>query len=413
MRRLLALVMVAAALASGRAAPLAQAAPVPQVRLGKPVFWSGAGKGTAWEYKLQVRGRGDRLRIGIDHATVGDVFDVQVLRPDGQHEGSFSPGDGLYSAELVVPEPPAGTWRIEVTASAAKDPRFRMRAALENAPRPSHRKVAVPPNLQALPPYEFNFFTPLTNGSTGGAPEGIPAPGGRASCHPEEVIEEHAVRCLRMAFGVRNTGQGPMQLFYTGSDPTYPDQTLYQRLLYADGSYRDRVAGKAVFHKTHQHYHHAEAVSLRLYTVTGSTLTPAGAEHRKGFAHRSEQLREWQRFYPTGPRLFGFGLDAGWGDYYEWDRPGNYVDFGLNGDGRYVVRMVADPGGGVLESNERDNTSYSYFEVTGDTIRMLESGRGASPWDRCKIVVPFGAEPSLPKGVTQPVRPRDCPPDTI
>ena len=61
-------------------------------------------------------------------------------------------------------------------------------------------------------------------------------------------------------------------------------------------------------------------------------LEPAGPERTKGFAHRMELLREWDRFYPTtSPN--GIGLGPGWADIYEWDRPGNYIDFGLNPDG--------------------------------------------------------------------------------
>ncbi len=115
-------------------------------------------------------------------------------------------------------------------------------------------------------------------------------------------------------------------------------------------------------------------------------------------------------FHPTW-NTDGFGLTAGWGDYYEWDRPGNYVEFGTNLDGTYLVRMVADPGNGILESNEKDNVGYSYFRVSGRTVTMLESGRGTSPWDRCRILMPFGAEPNLPPGARQPKRPADCPPD--
>jgi hypothetical protein len=44
---------------------------------------------------------------------------------------------------------------------------------------------------------------------------------------------------------------------------------------------------------------------------------------------------------------------------------------------------------------------------------MLESGRGRDPWDRCKILIPFGAEAELQQGLRQPRRPRNCPPDTV
>ena len=132
-----------------------------------------------------------------------------------------------------------------------------------------------------------------------------------------------------------------------------------------------------------------------------------GAKRSKGFAHRNELLREWNRFYPT-MNVRGFGLRPGWADIYEWDRPGNYIDFGVNGDGHYVVRMWADPVDGVVEINERDNVGYTYLKVAGETVELLEAGRGRDPWDPCKIVVGFGGFPD-PKPSPRPAR---CAPDT-
>lgn len=136
-------------------------------------------------------------------------------------------------------------------------------------------------------------------------------------------------------------------------------------------------------------------------------LEPASTRRRKGFAHRDELLREWRRFYPTW-RRFGFGLLAGWSDIYEWDRPGNYVDFGTNDDGFYVIRMWADPGDGIREANERDNAGYTYLKVTGSDVELIEAGRGKHPWDPCKIVVGFGGHPDPARDP----RPASCPPDT-
>jgi hypothetical protein len=151
-------------------------------------------------------------------------------------------------------------------------------------------------------------------------------------------------------------------------------------------------------------------MGIRLFRVldrrTGK-LEAAGDERTKGFAHREELLRDWDRFYPVWSPS-GFGLGPGWADIYEWDRPGNYIDFGVNGDGRYVLRMWADPVDGVLEVNERDNLGYTYFEVAGTEIELLEAGRGRDPWDPCKIVVGFGGFPD-PKRSPRPDR---CPPDT-
>ncbi|MDQ3940568.1 MAG: hypothetical protein M3238_04365, partial [Actinomycetota bacterium] len=98
----------------------------------------------------------------------------------------------------------------------------------------------------------------------------------------------------------------------------------------------------------------------------------------------------------------------GWADIYEWDRPGNYIDFALNEDGFYVVRMWADPVDGIVESNERDNTGYTYLKVTAGDVKLIEAGRGRDPWDPCKIVVGFGGHPDPPRRD----RPASCPPDT-
>lgn len=373
---------------------------------GEPAFWTGD---LGMIYGLDV-GEGWRLRVGIDHATVGDVFTATLTDPSGA-SSSFTPGSGLYSAEDIVSLPAPGMWTLRVEAPGARDPRFRLRALLEQLPAEHEGDpVQVLPNLQALPPYQLAFVTPISNGLLGGAPMGEQLPGGRVTCHPEEVIEEGAVRCLRMTFGVRNTGDGPMQLHYPGGAPL--DRVLFQRIRITDGSFVDREAGRAVYHKTHAHYHHDQAVGLQLFAVDADgELVAAGAEHRKGFAHRDELLREWWRFYPRWPS-FGFGLAAGWGDYYEWDRPGNYIDFGFNGDGDYVLRMSADPVGGILESNEQDNASYTYFRVAGEDVEVLETGRGRDPWDPCKIVMPIGAEPDGgPPDLA--ARPSWCPPDTI
>lgn len=363
-----------------------------------------------WDYVLDVARGGERLRLGVDHVVVGDVFTVTVTSPDDETV-TFTPGESLYSAERLFDSPAAGRWTLRVTAQGVQDERFRLRARLDG-PSKRARHVLARPNLQVMPPYEFTFMTPLTNGSTGGAPRGAPASGGPSSCHLEEIVEERAVRCLRMAFGVRNTGQGPMSLRYaTGAEGE--DRELFQRVFYADEGYVERKAGIARWHATHGHYHHHDAVELRLWRVTDRArgkLEPVGPARRKGFAHRDELLREWTRFYPVWERD-GFGLLAGWADYYEWDRPGNFLDFGTSGDGYYLVRMTADPGNGILESNERDNTGYTYFRVSGTTVTALESGRGASPWDRCKIVMPIGAE--FAPNVRQPARPRHCPPDTV
>lgn len=383
------------------------------LRSGEAAFWDGPhielSAGDSWAYEIRVEEPGYRLRIGFDHPDVEDSFQISITDPSGTQAGAIGPGAGLYSAEFLRLDPQVGTWRVEVNAQDVSDSAFRLRAKLESKkPSVGAKHGLVLPNLQALPPHEASFLMPVTNGTAAGPSVGLDLLG-RESCHPEEHAEDQAIRCLRFAFGIRNTGLGPLDLYNTGTFGM--DNALFQRIQKAEGGSVEREIGIARYHKTHGHYHHHDAVALQLFAVENPStgkLVQAGDKHFKGFAHRDELLRDWFTFYPTWTKT-GFGLLAGWSDIYEWDRPGNYIDFGLNGDGYYLVRMWADPRKGVFESNERDNVGYTYLKVEGPEVTMLESGRGTDPWDRCKIEVGFGGHPD-PTGQT---RPKDCPPDTI
>ena len=79
-------------------------------------------------------------------------------------------------------------------------------------------------------------------------------------------------------------------------------------------------------------------------------------------------------------------LNKGWTDIYSWSLSGNYVEFGTNGDGDYVVRLTADAADKIEETNERDNTSYTWVRVEGNEVTILERGWGTDPWDPQKEI---------------------------
>lgn len=412
----LAVLLVAAALMASPAGAEAEPPFVLDLEDRTTAFWSGPGEvapdcgSDCWSYRVEVTEPAYRLRVGIDRPTLQNVWRLEVIRPSGQFAGSASPGTDLYSAEVVVPGAQAGTYEVRAIAEDVEDLRFRMRAKLEvdNGGLPQEH-VLVPPDLVPLPPWEFSFLFPVTNGAMGGESTGIEIPGGRVACHPEEVALYLAVRCLRMSFGVANLGLGPLDL-QVGPGAQFQDRPLVQRVYYADQGSITRDAGNAYYHHSHLHYHHDKAIGLELLRVvdpdTGS-LQAAGEEHLKGFAHRDELLRDWTLFAPIWSKA-GFGLLPGWGDYYEWDRPANIIDFGLNGDGLYVLRMTADPEGLIQETDTTNNVAYSLIRVTGDQVEHLESGRGTDPWDPCRTPLPLGSEWEDSFELTEP-RPEDCP----
>src|SRR5687768_10334126 len=120
---------------------------------GEAAFWSGpvieTAAGESWSYDVRVEEPAYRLRIGFDHPTFEDHYQVQIFNPDGESAGSIGPGNvGLYSAEFLRMAPEVGTWRVEVTAQEVADSTFRLRAKLEaREPSLGPGKLALP-NLQ-------------------------------------------------------------------------------------------------------------------------------------------------------------------------------------------------------------------------------------------------------------------------
>jgi hypothetical protein len=128
-------------------------------------------------------------------------------------------------------------------------------------------------------------------------------------------------------------------------------------------------------------------------------LAAAGEGRKVGFCMADFLIAEWRSFDQdpqggSGSTCFGLdgpvgtrmGLTKGWGDVYKYSYEGNYVDFGANPDGLYIVRYAADPGNVISETVEDDNFAYAYIRVTGDDIEVLERGYGVSPWDPYKTV---------------------------
>lgn len=425
------LVRVSAALAAlGAAVPLAvaqagtTAAPAVVARLGLEgtAFWAGGyvadrvvttrlpadqacALGACWTFPLDIRASGERLRVGIDTPARDDSFEVQLLDPEGAVQGTAT-NSNRFNVEAFAASPAQGSWTVRVIARDASFASFRMRAKLEQA-QPRGRTRVILPNLQATPPYEFGFVAPANPLNGVYPPDTVNPPLDVLGVHPlscaaDEIAEAGAVRCLRLTTGPRNAGPGPFELAYTpvehqlGLVSTGP---VRQRVYSSDGTFSERPAGEFLFHKTHAHYHYQDILDYQLYKVLDTrrgALVKVGVGTKSGFSPADQLFSDWRRFdqlegrFVEGtPSTFGesaFGLSVGWGDVYRWQRPGQYVEFAGQTDGRYVVRAVVDIKNHVLETDETDNVGYAYIQVTGEDVRIIERGQGLSPWDPRKKV---------------------------
>jgi hypothetical protein len=433
-------VLASLALALGLSLIPAAAQAAAPLQPGESSFWNGAtvddadvpdpslcgAAGPCFTYDLPIVGGGHRLRVAIDTPSRTDSFEFDVIGPDGSVRAS-STNDNQFNEEAFVSDPEAGGWTVRVVPKGATRTSFRLRAKLERAA--AAKSGALLPNLKAVPPYELGFVAPANPANGLYPPDTVNPPADVAGVHPVSCTADEAApsavggfdahRCLRLTSGPINVGSGPYDMRFKfaeditqGEGDISPDHGTIQRgpieqaVHYAGGKVEMRPAGQYSFHVTHGHFHDDNVLTYELFRVTNRTtgaLAPAGSGTKSGFCPADQLFGEWSAFAQEKSGTFGegdsaaggncfsptdgfIGLTAGWGDVYRWQRPGQYVEFGDNGDGLYVVRATVDRPNHVLETDDTDNSAYALARIRGEEIDLLERGQGASPWDPGKVV---------------------------
>jgi hypothetical protein len=371
-------------------------------------------------YEFGIAPGGARLRVALDSSKRGECFAFELRDPTNQRvSGFFEPAfpyvcpeeigsPQIYTLELAVPDPAPGTWEMRAIGAEVADWAYRLRAVLEPAAR--RESGLLRPNLVPWLPSEFGFVAPASD-SPGTAIDRQNPPGEPGvSCHAEEAPDVH---CLRFSSGISNVGHGPLFI-------EFADDEAFQHVYRADdtsgfygdneenGAYVRRAAGPAEFHEAHFHRHYQDMVLYELFAVDGRRLTPLGNGRKHGWCAFSQRFEHWfdtrqdDQFasFPFGEDDrycdTAFTLERGWGDQYRWQRPGQYVPYdavaeadGSMRTGLYLVRVTADPEHRLIETRENDNVGYALINVVdGDRVVVCETGRGRSPWDPRRTVIP-------------------------
>lgn len=419
--------------------------------LDEAVFWEGGTlngnvrnaslcgvAGDCPTYALSVVHGGARLRVGIDSPVRNNTFAVEILDAAGTLLASEE-NSNQFNSEAMLLAPVGGVYTVRVRPVSVQQGSFRMRAKLESMlPEDLPRNAAVVPvlpNLKVVPPYEFGFIAPLNPLNGLYPPDTINPPLDIAGIHPLSCTVDEmapvalggaaAKKCLRFTSGPINLGDGIYDMrfdliddFIAGTAHLAPNEALSrivigpmrQAVHYSDGSVQYRSAGTYSFHPIHGHFHDDYVLSFRLYAVrdlANGEIERVGEGTKSGFCPADQLWGDWTRFnqgyeVPGGDEPLGncssptngvLGLSVGWGDVYRWQRPGMYVEFHGQPNGRYVVQSRVDEQDKVLESDETDNVAYAYVQVENDVVQLLERGWGESPWDPKKTLF-SGAGPA-------------------
>jgi len=349
-----------------------------------------------------------RLRIALDSARRSDEFFTTITLPGGQTRSGTN--GNAFNIEFFIEDPDVGDYTILVRPSSAENNFFSMRAKLE-ATLPTRTPDAqglIPPDLRPTPPYELNFHAPINPLNGLFPPDDTNPPASAAgvspvSCAADETADDQVVRCLRFSFGLANAGQGNFDVRWNGGGFAGGEAPMFQCVERDGQEPLARPAGFSEFHTTHGHTHYKDLIQADLFRVTdpeAGTMEPVGDGKKLGYSPADQGFARWFSFEQAEHRTSGnagncagtserLGMSPGWGDVYRYQRPGNFVDFGISPDGLYVIRLAIDPLNNVLESDETNNVSYTYVRVSLQDVEVLEHGRGASPWDPSKeILVP-------------------------
>jgi hypothetical protein len=328
-----------------------------------------------------------------------------------------------FDAEAYAPGPAPGTWTVRVMPQGVSSASFRLRAKLEShVPGPPAGHVALLPNLKAVPPMEFTFIAPANPANGLYPPDTVNPPADALGVHPLSCTADEmapttvqggaSTKCLRFTSGPINMGPGPYDMRFSFAQDLADGKLaspiahgpMFQAIHYSDGKVTLRPAGTYSFHVMHFHFHDDNILDYKLFRVMPDhALVSAGAGTKSGFCPANQLLGDWRSFANEPPDGFigsgdtgtgncqnpvdgVLGLSPGWGDIYRWQRPGQYVEFGANPDGLYVVRVTIDIERHVLVTNPNDNSAYALIKVVGDSIQLLERGQGLSPYDPGKVV---------------------------
>ena len=424
--------------------PVSAAAPTLQVAAGRPAF---ATHPTALTgdvadaaactpelcptWSLEVPSGGTQLRVGVDTPSREDGFEVQVLDPAGEVAASAT-ASNQFDDEAFVDAPVAGTWTVRVLPRGATDAPVRIRAGLDEGLATGGVPKGTPllPNLKAVPPMELGFIAPANPLNGLYPPDDVNPPLDVAGVHPLSCAPDEAApvaaggqgaqTCLRLTTGPINVGDGPFDMRFDLITDTIEQEVepntlrgpMRQAVHLAGGGVVERPAGSYSFHTTHGHFHTEQILTYELYAVgdpaTGG-LTKAGAGTKSGFCPADQLFGDFLKFEQAPPGAFGegdtaaggcsspdggsLGLTKGWGDVYRWQRPGQYVEFGGQPDGLYVIRATVDQTNLILETDDTDNTAYALARIDGEAIDLIERGQGTDPWDAGKVVF-CGAGPA-------------------
>ena len=221
--------------------------------------------------------------------------------------------------------------------------------------------------------------TTATGGKTPTAPAGLLPDLQTAVPHKFTVQNQQQRETLRFSNLIGNVGPGDMRL-HPETDLSTNVTTGYQDLLDADGNVASSTpVSEFVFHPAHHHWHTTE---VALFEIRLGLDDGKGGRYGDVYANQSIKttfcLIDWIQLEGnsnTTDRTYWDcfpdehqGISAGWGDQYHHELAGQELEITGAPSGVYYMLSIANPEGRYLETTPDNNTAWSSFRITRDSM---------------------------------------------
>jgi hypothetical protein len=195
-------------------------------------------------------------------------------------------------------------------------------------------------------------------------------------------------KLLRFSSIIVNVGDGRFEARGQRPNTGTSTMTVSQRIYNDAGGYRN-VATDAVMYYSgdgHNHWHVRDLESFTLKRLDNGVKVGTGAKHGFCFYDNYRYGSTRAPFYTLAGGACGIssdlrvkmGLSVGWGDIYDWNLPGQYIDITRLSPGKYKLWGVADPSGWFQEEVGTNNFTWVNLQLTGDGgVRVLRHGPSA------------------------------------
>jgi hypothetical protein len=184
-------------------------------------------------------------------------------------------------------------------------------------------------------------------------------------------------RLLRFTNSLINTGPGLLEVLGR-YDPDLDQVVVTQHLYRRDGTFQERLAGRFIFHPTHDHWHFEDFARYDIWSLTPDRDfdVVVAFTDKVSYCIR-DNVRSDIEGASAQPRYEACdqerqGMAVGWIDIYEFDTPGQIVDVTDLPDGVYALQSTVDPAGQLQEVDDLNNAAIVFFELSANRVRLID-----------------------------------------